>query len=109
LRYHVVAALLTLAGCVSETGDVETSTPDDTRPQTQAACLEAGGRWAPGGLWPEPLCFLPNPDAGKGCSKASDCAGACLSESRTCSPESPRFGCYGYLDEAGDEVVICVD
>lgn len=110
MKHHLVAALLVLTGCMTATGDDDAATGAGTAtPQTEAACRDAGGRWASGGLWPEPLCFLPNPDAGQACSKASDCAGACLSDTRSCSPESPRFGCYGYLDEAGDEVMICVD
>lgn len=78
-------------------------------PATKADCLAAGGRWARGGLSPHPLCFLPTADGGKACAKASDCESVCLSETRTCAAERPRFGCYGYLDENGSEITICVD
>jgi hypothetical protein len=55
------------------------------------------------------LCFLPNPDAGKSCARASDCTGTCLAESRTCAPEQPIFGCYSFLDDDGAEVTLCAD
>lgn len=110
MRFLSIAALLLLAGCMAEAGDEASSTSVTTGPpETEAACLSAGGRWGPGGLWPEPLCFLPNPDAGKSCSSADDCVGTCLAETRTCAPERPLFGCYAFLDEDGAEVMICVD
>ncbi len=78
-------------------------------PDTEASCLAAGGHWAFGGLSRQQLCFLPNADAGKSCKRASDCDGVCLSETHACAPERPLFGCYGYLDEAGRERMICRD
>lgn len=104
------AALLLLAGCMAEAGggsDAAGAVP--TAPQSAAACVADGGRWAPGGLLPDRLCFLPTPDAGKSCARASDCSAVCLSDTRTCSAESPIFGCYGFLDEGGVEIMICTD
>ncbi|SMH33116.1 hypothetical protein [Maritimibacter sp. HL-12] len=109
MRFLFGAALIALSGC---TAGAEGNPPPETggmAPQTEAACLAAGGRWGPGGLFPDPLCFLPNPDAGKSCAKASDCVGTCLAESRTCAPVQPIFGCYAFLDEDGREVTICAD
>lgn len=109
MRVVFVAALMALSGCMVETDETGPPVTGGMVPQSEAACLAAGGRWGPGGLFPEPLCFLPNPDAGKSCSRASDCVGTCLAESRTCAPEQPIFGCYAFLDENGAEVTICAD
>ncbi len=78
-------------------------------PETEAACLEAGGRWAIGGLAGGSLCFLPTPDAGQACTKAEDCSGFCLAETGACSPETPLFGCFALLDLDGAEMSICID
>lgn len=78
-------------------------------PAAAADCLARGGEIGRGGLLPDEVCFLPMPDAGKSCTRAGDCEGQCLSESRTCSKVAPLFGCYGFLDETGRQLDICVD
>jgi hypothetical protein len=78
-------------------------------PQNESDCLAADGRWALGGLSRQELCFLPNSDAGKACTKASDCEGVCLAETKTCAPERPLFGCYSYLGKDGAQGMICRD
>ena len=45
----------------------------------------------------------------RSCTKAGDCEGQCLADTKTCSKVSPIFGCYDYLDETGQVVGICVD
>ncbi|MCB1358492.1 MAG: hypothetical protein KDK53_19045 [Maritimibacter sp.] len=84
-----------------------------TVPETEGACLDAGGRWERGGLGGQLLCFLPTPDAGQACSAADDCSGFCLVESGTetgtCSAETPMFGCFSYVDLDGAEVTLCID
>ncbi len=72
-------------------------------------CLSGGGRVGRGGVFPDELCFRPLPDAGKACTKASDCSGQCLTETMSCSKEAPMFGCYGFMDEQGRPADICVD
>ncbi|GGD43104.1 hypothetical protein [Sinisalibacter lacisalsi] len=109
MKFLFVAALLALTGCMAEAEADGPRVTGGMAPQSDAACLAAGGRWGPGGLFPEPLCFLPNPDAGKSCARASDCIGTCLAESRTCAPEQPIFGCYSFLDDDGAEVTLCAD
>lgn len=74
----------------------------------QAECLAQGGNFAPAGLYGH-ACFLATPDAGKACSRASDCTDTCLADTRTCNPVSPMFGCYGFLDADGNRIDICVD
>ena len=46
---------------------------------------------------------------GKACATAADCSGVCFADTRTCSPVTPLFGCFDYLDEAGKTVGICID
>lgn len=105
------AVLLVLAACMADAQqDVgDAGPPILLNPQSKAACSAAGGTWAPRGLFPMPLCTLPNPDAGKSCQSAGDCIGVCLAETRTCSSVRPIFGCYAFLDEEGREVTICAD
>jgi hypothetical protein len=56
-----------------------------------------------------PVCVKPTPDAGMSCSKATDCSGVCLADSRTCSAQTPMLGCFDFLDEAGQKLGLCVD
>ncbi len=90
-------------------GLIQAQTSDLEVPESEAACVEAGGRWARGGIAGLPLCFLPTPDAGKACTTAEDCTGFCLAETGTCSAESPLFGCFALFDLDGAEVTICID
>lgn len=100
----MVLGLLALAGC-------QPTDPLDPQidPAQKAACEAEGGTYGRGGLLPGYICFRPLPDAGNSCSKASDCAGSCLTQTRSCSAMSPMFGCYSYLDEDGKPIEICVD
>lgn len=83
--------------------------PDLVRPETEGACLDAGGTWAYGGLSGHPLCFLPTPDAGQACTTAADCTGFCLAETLTCTEVTPYFGCFDMIDLNGYEATLCVD
>lgn len=103
-RFGIIAAALALIGCVPQEPGLPQ--PDSA---AQAACEAHGGTYGHGGLSPDFLCFLPTPDAGKSCSAAADCSGACLADTRTCSKVTPKFGCYGFLDEQGQVLEICVD
>ncbi len=71
------------------------------------ACLDKGGKPMLGGFG-QPACEVSNEDAGKSCSRDSDCEGFCLAESKTCAPKSPMFGCHKVLPD-GREATICVD
>ena len=101
----LMLALAMVAGPLSAQSGLDAIDP----PETEPACVEAGGRWATGGIAQQPLCFLPTPDAGAACTRADDCTGFCLAETGTCSPETPRFGCFALLDLDGAEVTICID
>ena len=101
------AAAFALASCV----DTPPGGPQG-KPLTKterAECLMRGGTTGYGGIFPDEVCFTPQKDAGKACSKAGDCEGLCLAETKTCSPVSPIFGCYEFLDETGKKADICVD
>lgn len=103
-----LCAALALAACVEDPppGGPEGKPLSDAE---RAECLARGGTAGRGGLLPDEVCFLPQPDAGKSCSAAGDCAGQCLADTRTCSTVTPMFGCYDFLDETGKTVGICVD
>jgi hypothetical protein len=48
-------------------------------PNTETACIAAGGEWIRvGGFDPKDICDMPAPDAGMPCSDFSECAGYCL-------------------------------
>lgn len=102
-----LAAALLLAAC--QTGPEE-PTPD---PAARAACEAEGGTYGRFGLAQEYLCQTTTPDAGKACTRGSDCTGLCLSDSDSgsgaCSSFRPMFGCHGILLDDGTETVICID
>lgn len=75
----------------------------------RAECTARGGRVGRGGLSPAELCIAPTKDAGKSCTKASDCSGHCMADTKTCSKEDPTFGCYGVLLDNGERAELCVD
>ncbi|WP_103258330.1 hypothetical protein [Tabrizicola aquatica] len=103
-RHLALIAVLTLGACVEEAPDGKRLSEAD-----RAACLMQGGTVGRGGLLPDEVCFRPEPDAGKSCTAADDCSGVCLADTRTCSPVSPLFGCFEFLDETGQTVGICID
>lgn len=96
-----------LAGCTEEPPVLPEGKPLSAA--ERAECLAAGGSVGRGGMLPDEVCYRPLKDAGKACTKASDCEGVCLAESRTCSEVTPLFGCYEFLDGQGRQLAICVD
>lgn len=101
MRVFVTSVVLAmaLAACTPEPG------PDMGIPG--GGCLEQGGTVVTG--MAGPTCAKPTPDAGKSCSRASDCSGFCLGETMTCSPVTPMFGCYEVVTETGQKASVCVD
>lgn len=47
-------------------------------------------------------------DAGKTCTRASDCESACLARSRSCAPLKPLAGCNEVLSASGIVVTECL-
>lgn len=102
----LILAVIALVGCQSE------GIPDHQRPDGVIEGPDAPPP-CPGGTvvigMAGPTCAKPTPDAGKSCTKASDCSGACMADSMTCSTISPQFGCYDIVMEDGQKVGLCVD
>ncbi len=101
-----LAGPLLLAGCIPG-ADVE-PLPRPDRAE-RAACEAAGGEYARGGILAYWMCYMPTSDAGKSCSRSSDCEAICYAETRQCSPVSPEFGCIALLDEDGKRQDLCID
>lgn len=88
--------------------------PDpETMPQTaksdmQLACERKKGQWAKvtGTVH---TCIFTTKDAGKSCSRESQCEGACLARSGTCSPIKPLLGCNEILQDNGARVTLCIN
>lgn len=117
LRAIAALSLALLAACTPEepAGTNSAVMPTESSilaPMTQVerAARLAGGGWVErNGLANAEVCFKPTPDAGKSCSKASDCSTFCNAESRTCAPLTPQFGCFQILNDAGQPTGICID
>lgn len=75
----------------------------------QTACLAKGGQWGKAGKLAAMTCYIPSKDAGKSCSKQSDCSSQCLARSKTCAPIWPIFGCSEILQNDGSLVTLCID
>lgn len=74
-----------------------------------AQCTRRGGTLARRGAGDALACFITPGDAGRACSRDSDCAGACLARSRTCSPLIPLLGCHEVLLDNGARVTQCLE
>ncbi len=75
----------------------------------EAACRKLRGTWGAVGKSGAKTCFHPSKDAGKSCSKQSDCSSQCLARSKTCAPFWPIFGCTEILQKDGSQVKLCLD
>lgn len=84
------------------------TTPIPTSPE-EAACRAKGGQWGRVGSLAAMTCYIPSKDAGKSCSRQSDCSSQCLARSRTCAPIWPIFGCSDVLQNDGTLVKLCID
>ncbi|WP_435256495.1 hypothetical protein ACSBLW_10050 [Thioclava sp. FR2] len=94
-----LAVFLLLASCVMPV-------TKDGQPVSRLDCVAKGGSVS--GMHGQ-ACVMPTADAGKSCSRASDCSGVCMAETRTCSAKDAVFGCYSFLNEKGEVVSLCAD
>jgi hypothetical protein len=97
-------------------------------PDTQAACEQAGGRWGPAGIFPQPICKMPTHDGGRICGDNEECEGLCLAalsrEQRDrlmrgarqklpmlgkCTPVTPVFGCMAIVKQGLVTGLLCRD
>jgi hypothetical protein len=85
--------------------------PMQTRVATPAeiACLKQGGSWAGAGRAKTQICIHQTKDAGKRCTRQSQCDGYCLARSGTCAPITPLLGCNDILQDNGVMVTLCID
>ena len=82
--------------------------PEDRNAEARAQCLKKGGSFAKtraGGF----VCVTNTSDALKTCTKSSQCEGACLARSRSCSPVAPLIGCHEILTDSGRLATVCID
>ena len=103
--WMALLAVIVVAGCEPED---DYYYPDPVRAD-RLACEERGGSYNRTGMYGIWDCVMPAPDAGQSCSRAQDCAGACMADTRTCSTILSPMGCYSYLDENGQILEICID
>lgn len=75
----------------------------------ETLCLAQGGRWGNAGSGGAQTCFRPAKDAGKQCSKQSDCTTQCLARSGTCAPFWPIFGCTEVMQNNGAVARLCLE
>ncbi|MCF1708844.1 hypothetical protein L0V05_08455 [Tabrizicola sp. J26] len=75
----------------------------------QLACEKKKGVYSKVGSTGARACVMETRDAGKHCSKKSDCEGQCLARSQTCSPITPLFGCQDILGLNGERMTQCID
>lgn len=97
-------------------------TPEATEAYQEARdvdCQAAGGTLQRLGRLQREQCVIPYADAGKACSRKSDCTGQCLAgpevaagsaASGTCQRDvRQNFGCRQRIDDGKAQGTICVD
>ncbi len=101
-------AALALSGCQPEE-DRLPPVGEELVALQQARCEADGGIWSRAGAEGAFACFRRTPDAGKRCTSAGDCSGACLARSGTCAPLDPLIGCEEVLTASGARAMLCLD
>ncbi|RPE70983.1 hypothetical protein EDD53_0096 [Pacificibacter maritimus] len=114
-RVCALGLMVTLMGCMP---DNEASAPlgyglagydPNAEVRAEESCLARGGTYGTGGAAGLKVCYETPKDAGKSCSKSTDCESQCLARSKSCAPLKPVFGCSSILDSLGREVTLCTD
>lgn len=72
-------------------------------------CIKSGGDYLRFGTGKTFICEAVPGDAGKYCTKASDCESACLARSHSCAPVKPLLGCNDVLTDDGSTVTQCIN
>ena len=130
LRFYTSLVLtVLLAACSSAPPAVATAgqagaaaTPEATEAYREARdvdCQAAGGTLQRLGRLQREQCVIPYADAGKACSRKSDCTGQCLAGAEvaagsvatgTCQRDVRQsFGCRQRIDDGKAQGTICVD
>ncbi len=91
-------------------GSVKVDIPPASPPASpeEAACRKKGGTWATVGKAGR-ACVEYTKDAGKSCTRGTQCEGLCLARSGTCAPITPLFGCNDILQDDGTRATLCID
>ena len=122
----VLTALLAACGSapttVGTTTQAASSTPEAVEAYREARdvdCQAAGGTLLRLGRLQREQCVIPYADAGKACSRKSDCSGQCLATgdvaagsavTGTCQRDvRQNFGCRQRIDDGKAQGTICVD
>lgn len=71
------------------------------------SCERSGGRIVSAGKGK--TCLHDTRDAGKQCTRATECESDCLARSGTCAPARPMFGCNEILMNEGQRAMLCRD
>jgi|JI10StandDraft_1071094.scaffolds.fasta_scaffold78004_3 hypothetical protein len=82
--------------------------PVPAKSEKQLACEKKKGRWVSTGGKAH-TCVFTTKDANKHCTRESQCEGACLARSGTCSPVKPLLGCNEILQDNGARVTLCIE
>jgi hypothetical protein len=84
-------------------------TPKTPKSDMQLACEKKRGSWSKVGKGNVFACVYNTKDAGKQCTRESQCEGVCLARSGTCSPLKPLYGCNEILQDNGARVTLCIE
>ncbi len=90
------------------TPEPEAAPPEPPKSDLQVACERKRGTWADAGAGRK-ICLQTTRDGGKSCTRESQCDGACLARSGTCSPVAPLLGCNEILQDNGARVTLCIE
>lgn len=88
--------------------DLAEAVPEVEKTEQQVACEKKKGIWSSAG-GKSRICLFNTKDAGKQCTRESDCEGVCLARSGTCSPIRPLLGCNEILQDNGVRVTLCIN
>lgn len=88
--------------------DLTEAPPVEEKSDRQIACEKKKGDWVTV-EGSSHACVFRTGDAGKSCSRESQCEGACLARSGTCSPIKPLLGCNEILQDDGARVTLCIN
>ncbi len=105
--FITVLALLALAGCIPGAAPTLPPVGSAAVDAARSTCAAQGGNFRALGQ-SLLFCQYQTDDAGKTCTRASDCEGACLARSRSCAPLKPLAGCNEVLTDRGQTVTECL-
>ncbi|MBS0564466.1 MAG: hypothetical protein JSR87_08350 [Proteobacteria bacterium] len=105
----LLAMVVLASGCRSDRGAALPPVGEAQMDVYHKACVKGGGDYLRLGSGKTFTCESLPDDAGKYCTKSSDCESACLSRSHSCAPVRPLLGCNDVLDGNGSAVTQCVN